>query len=221
MVAWEGGDEKLNMKIYDTEYDEIYDQIIMTAKGKIDTVINPEYLRGYKHLSVATGNFDNDDFADDEVVVVWNGGDDKLNVEVYKVDSNLQFQEHDKDSSQGLHGAKYLDVATGDLDRNGDYEVLVCWEEAGRDFNKGVYDVKIDPETDTLEITYKFETHNERVNGKKRHAIACGDFDGDSIWAKYANDKGEEDKKRIIASLRLISDSLVVILLASSPCGGG
>jgi hypothetical protein len=117
---------------------------------------------------VATGDFDGD--SQDEIVMAWLGGGGWVNLKVYDPQGGIHPVAEGKLYDEKLANGN-LDVATGDFDGDGNYEVVLAWEDLGNWLGVKVYDVdskgNLSPKT-KLDLADCCSV-----------AVTAGDFNGD------------------------------------------
>jgi hypothetical protein len=173
VLAWEGGDRWVNLKVFDT-----LGGLFISARGKL----YDEQVDGDKDLDVATGDFNGD--GDDEIVLVWEGGSDKMNVKVYDVDRNGNLYAKAKIYDEEVHGGSHVErghvaVTTGDFNGDGIDEIAVGWEGGSCTANLKIYQV-----TDNLSKLVakgKDVDSGQGIHGGNHLSVGAGDFNGDGV----------------------------------------
>ena len=125
-------------------------------------------------VRVATGHLYGNQY--DQIALAWEGGDQMLNIKTYTTNGGMTPVGQKKISDERLGGNKYLDLATGDFNKDGRDEIVVAW--AGADGNLWFKILRVGNDG-TLTTTARQAIGTNGDLG--RIALATGDFNGDRI----------------------------------------
>jgi hypothetical protein len=122
VAAWEQPAGKISM------YLEGYNADLGVSVDRLWLDIGEQVAGGYASgtaeygafIRLATGDFDADVY--DEFVLAWEGPNQSLNLRIYDTNGGFSPTAKGKISDETLSGRKFLDVATGDFDGDGDAE---------------------------------------------------------------------------------------------------
>ncbi|RLF30947.1 MAG: hypothetical protein DRJ99_01005 [Thermoplasmata archaeon] len=150
-----------------------------------------------KCVDVACGNLNNDE--KDEIAVLGYVGKYQDDIEILDVNGNILSKWKNPPDKLG-----YSAIATGDLDRDGDDELVLMYRGTYPSCKVEIWD-PLDNDN-----PYPHNTYNIGSDEYFGYDIACGDFDNDSIFGKYTG-----------KSKTATTDPYPVVVMYWPPCKKG